>query len=178
MSVLWLTPDQAKTITAHARAEQPREACGLIAGKGERAIEIIAVANAARDPLHAYYMDERALATALTSLDARGLELIGLYHSHPASDPIPSPTDIRQVSYPATPYLIVGLKSGHPQLAVWSIRAGQVGEVTLHIGSEPPLSQRTSLSNAQKAAILLGALIAVAVMIVVSLSLLPPAPAH
>ncbi len=178
MSVLWLTPDQAKTIAAHARAEQPREACGLIAGKGERAIEIIAIPNVARDPQHTYYMDERSLAAALTSLDTRGLELIGLYHSHPTSNPIPSPTDIRQASYPDTPYLIVGLKSGQPQLAAWSIRAGQVSEVTLHISSEPPTSPRVSLSKAQKAAILLSALIAVALMIVVSLSLLPPAPAH
>jgi hypothetical protein len=56
------------------------------------------------------------------------------------------------------------------------MRAGQVSEVPLHIGSTPPLPESSALSPAQKTAILLSALIAFALLIVVSLSLLPPAP--
>jgi proteasome lid subunit RPN8/RPN11 len=178
MMRLWLTDAQAGAILAHARAEAPREACGLVAGVPERgvyrAVEIIPVANNASDPLHLYQMDERELARQITSLNARGLTLVGLYHSHPAGDPIPSPVDIAQAAYPDTAYLIVGLKRG--ELAAWTIRFGQVRSVDLHIGNQPPAQTNAPLSRAQQTAIIAAALLAFVLLIVISLSLLPPAP--
>lgn len=173
--MMWLTDGQARAIVDHARAEAPNEACGVIAGHRGRADEIIPIPNVAADPLHAYHMDEQSLVTALISLEKRGLELVGLYHSHPKSDPIPSPTDVRQATYPDTPYLIVSLKGGEARLSAWSMRYSQVTPVALHVGEEPPPETR-SLSTAQKIAILVSALIAFILMLVLSLSLLPPAP--
>lgn len=173
--MMWLSTAQAQQIVAHARAEQPNEACGIVAGRGDRAVEIIPIPNAAANPLHSYYMDERALAAALMGIQARGLELIAFYHSHPVSDPIPSPTDQRQATYPDTPYLIVGLKHNDPRLAAWLLRPGQVTQVDLHVGDDPP-PERPATSTAQKTAILISVLIAFALLIVVSLTLLPPAP--
>ncbi len=172
---MWLSEAQAQQLITHAREDAPREACGIIIGRNERAVEILPIANAAVDPVHTYVMEERALAAALTSLERRGLQLVAFYHSHPNSDPIPSPTDIRQAAYPETPYLIVGLKGGTPALAAWKLGSGQVSEVPVTVGSAPPIAS-APLSGAQKAAILLAALISVAVLVVVSLSLLPPAP--
>lgn len=174
---MWLTDAQAKTISDQARAEFPREACGLIAGTGERAAEIIPIPNAASDPLCTYVMEPRSLIAALSGLELRGLQLIGLYHSHPHGDPIPSPTDIRLATYPDTPYLIVGLKGGSASLAAWTMRPGQVDAVPLHVGVQPPPEQlQPPLTRAQRAAIIISALIALLLVIVVSLSLLPPAP--
>lgn len=173
---MWLSDAQAQAIISHARADVPNEACGLIIGRGERATEIIRIPNIAANSQHTYHMDERALVSALSKLEALGLELVGIYHSHPASDPIPSQTDIRQATYPETPYLIVGLKNATVSLAAWKMRAGQVSEVPLHVGSTPPPPESSNLSPAQKTAILLSALIAFALLIVVLLSLLPPAP--
>ncbi len=174
--IMWLSTAQAQQIVAHARAEQPREACGIIAGREDRADEIIPIANTAAEPLHNYYMDEHALAAALMRLQGRGLELIGFYHSHPSSDPIPSPTDQRQATYPDTPYLIVGLKNNDPRLAAWLLRPGQVTQVDLQVGGDPPPRPAATPSTAQKTAILISVLIAFALLIVVSLTLLPPAP--
>jgi hypothetical protein len=89
-------------------------------------------------------------------------------------EPIPSPADVKQATYPDTPYLIVGLKGGSAKLAAWTMRYGQVTPVTLHIGDEPPPTE--PLSSAQKIAILASAGIALILMIVIALSLLPPAP--
>lgn len=171
---MWLTDPQAQAIIEHARADAPNEACGLVIGRQNRVSEIIHIPNTAADPQHQYRMDDKALVTTLSRLEARGLELLGIYHSHPAGDPLPSPTDIRQATYPNTPYLIVGLKNDTASLAAWKMRAGQVDAVPLHIGDTPP--ETPALSSAQKTAILLSALIAFALLIVVSLSLLPPAP--
>lgn len=172
---MWLTREQAQTIIDQARAAAPNEACGVIAGRGARAVEIIPIPNTAADPQRNYRMDERRLVETLAGLEPRGMELVGFYHSHPNSDPIPSPTDVRQATYPDTPYLIVGLKGGEARLSAWSMRYGQVTPVTVHVGDEPPPAART-LSSAQKIAILVSAVIALILMIVLSLSLLPPAP--
>jgi proteasome lid subunit RPN8/RPN11 len=172
---MWLTDAQAQAIIQHARVDAPNEACGLLVGRQNRVSEIIHIPNNAADPQHHYHMDEKALVTALSRLETRGLELLGIYHSHPAGDPIPSQTDIRQATYSDTPYLIIGLKNGTASLAAWKMRAGQVDAVPLHIGDMPP-PETPALSSAQKTAILLSALIAFALLIVVSLSLLPPAP--
>lgn len=171
---MWLTDAQVQGIIDHARADAPNEACGLIIGRQNRVTEIIRIPNSATDPLHQYRMDEKALVTALSSLETQGLALFGIYHSHPAGDAIPSQTDIRQATYPDTPYLIIGLKYGTASLAVWKMRRGQVDAVPLHIGETPP--ETTTLTTPQKTAILLSALIAFTLLIVVSLSLLPPAP--
>lgn len=176
MEALWLTHEQAETIAAQARAEAPREACGLIAGVDERALEVVPIANAASDPLHHYHMDEAQMTRALLDFERRGLTLIGIYHSHPQGDPIPSSVDIRQATYPDTAYLIVGLKGTEPQLAAWSMRAGHVERVDLHIGFDAPAERPTRLSRAQIAAIVLSAVLAFVLMLTLSLSLLPPAP--
>lgn len=178
MMRLWLTDAQAGAILDHARSEAPREACGLIAGVPEagvyRAVEIIPVANTAPDPLHLYHMDKTELARQITRLNARKLTLVGLYHSHPAGDPIPSPVDIAQAAYPDTAYLIAGLRRG--DLAAWEIRYGQVRPVELHIGAHPPAPTSAPLSRAGQTAIIAAALLAFAALIIISLSLLPPAP--
>lgn len=175
--MMWLSRAQAEQIVAHARADSPHEACGIIVGRGERASEIIPIPNSASDPLHSYYMDERSLVAALMGVESRGLELIGFYHSHPSSEPIPSRTDIRQATYPNTPYLIVGLKDNQPRLSAWLLRPdqAQVTPVPLQVGIEPPTPSR-NLSSGQKTAVLVSALIAFALLLVIALTLLPPAP--
>lgn len=176
---MWLSSEQAQAIVAHVRTDAPREACGVILGRqGEQAREVIPIANIADDPIRTYHMDDVALLKAFTGAEARGLEVVGFYHSHPAGEPIPSRTDIAQATYPDTPYLIVGLKGG-TKLAAWTMRAGHVDSVPVHIGDAPPPAPISAAgTGAQKTAIVMSAIIAFILLIVVSLSLLPPAPAH
>jgi proteasome lid subunit RPN8/RPN11 len=177
MNHLWLTEEQAKQIAHHARDEAPLEACGLIAGEGIRARKVIPVENIASEPQTRFIMDPAALSKHLPALEIAGLRLLGFYHSHPNGEPIPSPTDLREVTYPDVAHVIVGLKHRKPRLAAWSVRHGRVGRVELHIGDHPPeLKQDPPLSRAQQAAIIITALIAFSIVVVVSLHLLPPAP--
>ncbi len=173
---LWLTDEQARAIVHHALADVPCEACGLIAGHGYRAEAIIPAANAAADPLHHYEIEHRALVQAMFEIEHSSLSLIGIYHSHPNGDPIPSQTDIAQAAYPDVVYLIVGLRGGEPRLSGWRIRRHEVESVPLHIGASPPPQESLPLTNTQKTAILISVIIAFVFMMVVSLSLLPPAP--
>jgi proteasome lid subunit RPN8/RPN11 len=178
MMVLWLQPDQADQLVARAYADLPRETCGLIAGtrRGniDQAAEIIPIPNCAPDPVHAYRMDERALAAALIGLEKRGLALVGIYHSHPQGSPIPSQQDILQAAYPDTAYLLIGMKDGAPQLAAWQISSRAVERVELHVGANPPPHQTPP--RAAQTSILIAGAVAFIFLIAVSLSLLPPAP--
>jgi proteasome lid subunit RPN8/RPN11 len=174
---LWLTEVQAKAIAQHALSEAPQEACGVIGGVGERAERIVPLSNVASDPNRFYQLDNGALDQAVRSFRADGLSLIAIYHSHPRGEPIPSPNDVEAAPHLAVIHLIVGLKHPEPRLAAWSIQTAQVQRVELHVGGEPPPSSPTlRLSRAQKNAIVLSAVIAFLLVLIISLSLLPPAP--
>lgn len=65
-------------------------------------------------------------------MDARGEELVAIYHSHPASQPYPSPTDRAEAHYPDAFYVLVSLRADEPELRAFRILdGGAVREVTL-----------------------------------------------
>jgi hypothetical protein len=121
-------------------------------------------------------MDHPAFVRAVFQFQKQGLNLIGIYHSHPAGEPIPSPADVAQARYPDVAYVIIGLGSSNPQLAAWSIRNYEVTRVDLVMGQPPQPGGHLELSTTGRAAIILSAIIAIILALVISLSLLPPAP--
>lgn len=176
--MMWLTDEQAQSITQHALQAAPHEACGLIGGRGSRAVEVTPVANIAAHPETTYYMEPAALVQTLLDFERRGLDLIGIYHSHPQGGVIPSPDDIRQAHYPDAVYLIAGVHQHSVELAAWRIHAGHVDRITLHLGPTPPeISQNEEpLSKIQQSVLILSAALAFLLLIVISVTLLPPAP--
>lgn len=176
MNTLQLTREQLNQIVLHAQTDAPLEACGLIAGDANGLVsDIIPIPNAAPDPVHSYYMDERLLASTLTDISRRGLELVGIYHSHPTGDSIPSQDDRALATYPNTAYVIVGLKPNPPRISAWTLNYGQVEALPIQL-DQSPLYFDGEQSVAQKTAIVIAALLAFVVLILLSLSLLPPAP--
>ena len=173
---LQLSPQQAQQLTDHALAEQPNEACGVIAGVGTQVREIIPLKNIAAQPEQAYRIEDHGLAVTLFTLEKRGLSLLGFYHSHPQGEPVPSPSDVQQAAYPDVAYMIVGLRPA-PKLAAWNIRYGRVAPVELIVGHEQvaPTDDHL-LTPSQRTAVLAGAVLAFIFVILLSVSLLPPAP--
>jgi proteasome lid subunit RPN8/RPN11 len=176
MMRLWLTLAQAQAIAQHAQDSYPLEACGVIGGVEGCVPHVIPIPNIATNPHRHFRFDEAAFLKAMFGFEKSGQTLLGIYHSHPHSDPIPSPVDIEQAAYSGTAYLIVGLRGGEPALAAWQIRGDAVTRIELYIGDEPPEPEESLLSRAQKTAIILAAVVAFLFMILLSLSLLPPAP--
>ncbi|NWG16620.1 MAG: M67 family metallopeptidase [Chloroflexi bacterium] len=178
INCLYLTEALARDLIRHAQDAAPLEACGILLGASGQVREVVPVRNAAADPQHFYRLDERQFVTAVFEAEKRGLSLLSLYHSHPGGEPIPSPADVAQAAYPDTPYLIIGLKNQMPRLAAWAIRYGQVSPVELVIGQLEALTDtvRPSFTRTHQAAILLSGLLAFIIMLILSLSLLPPAP--
>jgi proteasome lid subunit RPN8/RPN11 len=120
------------SIIAHARAEAPRECCGVIAGKDGRPVRLYEARNIAEGN-RLYEIDPRQLIELeFHELPSQGTEIIAIYHSHPESPARPSATDIALAFWPDAVYLICSLENSHrPDLRGWRIRDGAVAEIEL-----------------------------------------------
>ncbi len=98
----------AGEIVAHAREGWPEEVCGLISGKDGAPVAVHRGRNISPTPRVAYELDHETLAL-LMQLEDEGLELVGIYHSHPQGPEGPSETDVRLAYYPEAVYVIVSL---------------------------------------------------------------------
>jgi [CysO sulfur-carrier protein]-S-L-cysteine hydrolase len=176
--MLRLSIEQVDAIVAHALTDAPKEACGLIAGKAEKATSLFPIKNAAANSQSHYQMDATELLRAYKSIEADGLDCIAIYHSHPKSEPLPSQEDVHaaELNTPNTIHLIVSLKPPKARLQAWRIQpARQADKVELLIGTEP--SQNVpKLSQLQVWSIILATVFAVLLLLAISFSLLPPAP--
>jgi proteasome lid subunit RPN8/RPN11 len=93
---------------------------------------VIRCANVHATPTTRYVIDPREQLKAFRSIDAAGEELIGIYHSHPVSQPYPSPTDRAEAHYPNAVYVLVSLRTGEPEMRAFIIGADEfVRELTV-----------------------------------------------
>lgn len=99
----------------------PEEGCGLLGGEILTGIGLVKFVLPITNTLHSrtrFKMDPVEQLAAFEQLDAQGLALIGIYHSHPNGPPAPSSTDLDEAFYPEAAYLIWS-RSGSD----WSCRA-------------------------------------------------------
>lgn len=131
--MLTLPRAYADEMIAHARQEQPAEACGLIAGKDGLAVRFYRVPNA--DPsIYRYNMEPKAQLRAMDEIDSSGWDLLAIYHSHTHTPAYPSPTDIRLAFYPDSYYVIVSLQQpDEPVIRAFTITDGVVTEVEVQL---------------------------------------------
>ncbi len=119
-------------IVAQARDEAPDECCGIVGTRDGRALQLFKMRNAAASPLR-YEIDAKDLFRVHEALDAAGLEVGVIYHSHTRTPPEPSLTDINLAQYPDALYLIVGVAGEADDLRAWRIVNRQVSEAPLEV---------------------------------------------
>ena len=118
-------------LAAHAAAEAPLECCGLLVGTTSLIDESVPTANIAASPVR-FQVDPRDHLHLQRTLRGTPRAIVGSYHSHPASQPVPSPTDVAQAHYPEFVHVIVSLASpGDPEIRAFRIRSGNVAAVDL-----------------------------------------------
>jgi proteasome lid subunit RPN8/RPN11 len=118
-------------MSAHANRCLPEEACGLIGGLNGQARLILPVENELHSPVR-YRMAPLSQLKAFQKMDENGVELTGIFHSHPNGPAIPSSTDIAEFYYPETTVVILspatqgedhGSTAGEPILSGnWQIK--------------------------------------------------------
>ena len=120
-------------MVAHARAEAPRECCGLLIGKGESVVRSVRARNLDAQATR-YLIDPEDHFAAIRSARAEGLEVIGAYHSHPSSAPVPSATDIAEANS-GSDFLYVIVSLVNEDVRAYRIDAGVLKPLAL--GSKP-----------------------------------------
>lgn len=121
------------SIVAHARADHPDEACGVLAGPvgSDRPERFIPMVNAVRCPT-LYEFDSKDLLLLYREMDDRDEIPVVIYHSHPATQAYPSRTDINQASEPNSHYVLVSIRETGPSEGPFEFRSFRIvgGEVT------------------------------------------------
>ncbi len=131
MIFLILSKKQLEEMTAHVDALAPLESCGLLAGRDARVEKILPVENQARSEVR-YAMNPIEQLNAFNWIESNGLELLGIFHSHPAGPEIVSATDIAEASYPVVYVVLSRIKNLWQARGFW-IEDGRSREVELRV---------------------------------------------
>jgi proteasome lid subunit RPN8/RPN11 len=116
---------------AHTWNGAPLEACGLLGGatRGPDAdATVLYPTNNLAASAKVYTVDPKAYLRADRDVEARGLTLVGVFHSHTHTAAYPSPTDVAQAPDPDWHYVIVSLSDEAPVVRSYRIENGNIRE--------------------------------------------------
>jgi proteasome lid subunit RPN8/RPN11 len=130
-----LERSQWQEMRDHVASLYPMEACGLIGGEGEFARLVIPVTNEA-DSTVRFRMDPEQQVKAMLRIEAMGLELMGIYHSHPSGPDGPSEADYREAAYPEAAYLIWYRESGIWRCRAFDLFKDRGAQIPIHVLDE------------------------------------------
>ena len=114
-----------RALVEHSLAEEPNEACGLLALRDGVAESYHPGRNGAASP----YRFELEVDPELWFLEDEGYEL-AVFHSHLSAPARPSRTDVENIGHwEGRPYLIYSVRED--ALGAWTIRGGAIEPLTL-----------------------------------------------
>lgn len=93
-----IKPVHWQEMLQHVELNAPLEACGLLAGKNDSVEKVLLVRNQAQSAVR-FVMDPYEQLHAFEWIDSHALDLIGIFHSHPAGPETASVTDIAEAAY-------------------------------------------------------------------------------
>ncbi len=140
MERLVISREHLDAVIAHARSDLPNEACGFLFGRNGSVEQVRPILNTDPSPV-SFSFDSNEQLRVTNEMEKRGLELLGIYHSHPDSPPIPSLTDIRRAffpgtrepNYPSAVYVIVGLSEDEPEVNAFLFLGDEARKVQIHV---------------------------------------------
>jgi len=139
-----LNKELFEKIVKQCEKELPYEACGILAGPPScigqneedsvrRVSKVYEMANADKSSA-TFFMDPKEQLKVMKEIRNNGLEMLGIYHSHVASEAYPSSHDIELSFYPEVSYVIVSLRDRHnPSMRSFKIKDGKIAEEEVRI---------------------------------------------
>ena len=92
MQKIILSQSIKETLRKHAEDEWPNESCAILFGKKNIVSEAFLAENIEKSPVN-FTISNEQLIEAYQAAEKKGLEIIGIFHSHPSSEAFPSNTD-------------------------------------------------------------------------------------
>jgi len=116
-----------------AREDSSHECCGLLAGRDGAVTKSFPAQNALASAT-AYEIAPQELFVLFRNIRAQNLDFLGIYHSHPQTENIPSATDISRAYYPDAIYFIISPRAGAPKpIRAFRIRDGNFTELSIEV---------------------------------------------
>lgn len=132
MNALFLNTEHYEQMLADVTLRAPEEACGLLAGKDNHITLILPVTNELHSVIR-FRMEPVEQLKAFQLFEDRGLDMLGIYHSHPNGPSMPSQTDIAEAYYPDVVHLIFSPSADNWICKGFRIKKSNVSEVILKI---------------------------------------------
>ncbi|HXF84716.1 MAG TPA: M67 family metallopeptidase [Anaerolineales bacterium] len=129
ISQLFLAREHLLEMIRYVRAHAPLEACGLLAGRETRVEKVIEIRNQAQSPVR-FVMDPYEQLKAFEWIESNGMELLGIFHSHPAGPETVSVTDIAEAAYEVV-YVILSRSEEEWKARGFWIENGAASEIPL-----------------------------------------------
>ena len=127
--MLTLSDEVWLQMLGHAYDGLPDEACGLFAAPpGSALVARFYPCRNVAESSQVYTVDPKDHLRADRDAEDRGLEIVGVVHSHTHTDAYPSPTDVAQAPDPSWHYVIVSLRDLAPTLRSYRIVDGVIEE--------------------------------------------------
>jgi proteasome lid subunit RPN8/RPN11 len=115
-------------IRRHGADAYPEEGCGFLLGSvtddGENRVTAVRPATNRQDErrTHRYQLTPDDYRKADAAAQEQGLDVVGVYHSHPDHPARPSETDLAEATFPGYTYVIVSVHDGTPdELTAWTL---------------------------------------------------------
>lgn len=118
----------------HVAEQAPLEACGLLAGRGDKVEAVLRVRNAEQSPVR-FRMDAQEQFDAFMWMESRELDLVGIFHAHPSGPETASATDIKEAAYDVA-HVIWSRKGRRWKARGFWIEAGQATEIVLQVADD------------------------------------------
>ena len=113
-------------VVAHCRHHYPKEACGILAGQAETVSQVYPMANVEDSPI-SYAMEPKEQLQTEKQMRQRHQQMLGIYHSHTATDAYPSSVDVGLAVSPDVSYVVVSLKDRQrPEFKSYRIDGRQI----------------------------------------------------
>lgn len=122
------TESVLESIRHHGADAYPEEGCGFLLGTvtddGENRVATIRRAENQQDERRTrrYQLTPDDYREADAAARKQGLDVVGVYHSHPDHPARPSDTDLEEATFPGYTYVIVAVHDGTPEaLTAWTL---------------------------------------------------------
>ncbi|MCA9949495.1 MAG: M67 family metallopeptidase [Anaerolineales bacterium] len=143
--MLKLTHGVYKQIKAHGAASYPHEGCGLLLGYVEDGVNVVTAVQPMQNiwPVEAekptrFRIAEDDWRDAELEAMLNGLDVVGVFHSHPDNPPVASPRDRAWAAWTGYSYLITQVNNGDPSYSrSWQLKQDRSGFI------EEPITEIT-----------------------------------
>lgn len=119
--------DVLDAMRRHAEQTYPEECCGLLLGRTVDGRNEVVTARSVENRnenrrVDRYVIDPEDYRTIDREARGEGLDVVGIYHSHPDHPAEPSSTDLEQATFPGYTYVIVSVRDGRASdLTAWTL---------------------------------------------------------